>query len=137
MSIKHNPAPNATLYVTADYSRFTVPGANRGLNPAKHANLKNSMLKYGFLPCCPLAVMERGGKLIAKAGQHRLAIAEELGLPVYYVIVQQDFDLAEEAATNVPWSHGDYLHYHERGGNDAYRILMEFCGRHDLTVSVG
>jgi ParB-like chromosome segregation protein Spo0J len=61
-------------------------GENRPLDIKKHKKLMESMKKYGFLEVFPVVVTRNGGdKLIVKDGQHRIAIAEALGLPVYYV----------------------------------------------------
>ena len=46
------------------------------------------MAEHGFVPFFPLFCRREGGKIIVVDGQARLALAEEMELPVYYVIAK-------------------------------------------------
>lgn len=123
------------LSVTKNYRLFTRAAGNRPLDLARHKKLHLSMKRYGFLPCFPLGCFydsERG--LIVKDGQHRLAKAEELGLPVYYVVIDVDFDVAEVNDTPKNWTIRDYAETHAASGIEVYREGLDFAEIHGLPV---
>jgi hypothetical protein len=108
---------------------------NRPLNLKKHSKLADSMKRYGFLRCFPIVVMrDKDGKLIVKDGQHRLAIAEELGLTVYWVEEEVDFDVAVINCAAKVWGIRDYAQKHAANGSKAYQDGLDFADQHSLTV---
>jgi hypothetical protein len=88
---------------TMEYGMFEVTPENRKVrdNEATKA-LRESFLKFGFLPMFPIWVYKNGnGKLKIKAGHHRFKMAQELGLPIYYIIYPNVGSLYDfEHATN-------------------------------------
>ena len=121
---------------TTNYRLFERHSSeNRPLDMKKHRGLLDSMKRYGFLQCFPIVVHENGnGKLIVKDGQHRLMVAETLGLPVHYVEADVDFDIAtvNNAARN--WTLADYAHKHAANGIESYREGIEFAEMHSLPI---
>jgi len=121
---------------TRNYRLFqNNSGENRPLNLKKHKNLQESMKKYGFLECYPIIVFRNGNdQLIVKEGQHRLAIAEALGLPVYYVEDKTDFDVALVNSTPINWELKDYAQKYATNGVKPYQEVLEFAERHILPM---
>src|SRR5262245_22388251 len=99
-----------TIQTTRNYRLFERhEGENRPLNLKKHKKLIESMKRYGFLACFPLVcVRDPDGRLVVKDGQHRLAIAEMLALPVYWIEEAVDFDVAVINCTSKIWALKDY-----------------------------
>lgn len=120
---------------TRNYRLFDNDGENRPLDVATHKNLTQSMRAYGFLPCFPIIVVRDGNKLIVKDGQHRLAIAETLGLPVYYVEVKTSFDIARINNTAKNWIPRDYARKFSTNGVKAYEEGIEFANQHKLALT--
>jgi len=77
----------SVIYSTTDYAMFELNPIRRELHTDR--KLLASMKKYGFLPPCFIHVYraEKGSrKLRVVSGHHRLAYAQQLGLPVYFMI---------------------------------------------------
>lgn len=123
---------------TRNYRLFqTSSGENRPLDIKKHRKLEESMKRYGFLEEFPIIVHRNGGdQLIVKEGQHRLAIAEKLGLPVYYVESKTDFDVAQINTTPINWIPRDYAQKHAANGIKAYEEGLAFADRYALPVGL-
>lgn len=119
------------LYSSRDYSLFTKDPANRDvdLTTPRHKQLFASMSVHGFLPSHPIAVFVNGnGDLEIKRGQHRFAIAQKLGLPVYFVIDSKEiksFDL--ESCGDDPWSHHQVATTYSCQGSLHYTELLDFA----------
>lgn len=127
-----------TISTTKNYRLFNISEENRPLDLQKHGRLKKVMKKYGFLAAFPVVcVRGKDRSLVVKDGQHRLAIAEELGLPVHYVVSDVDFDIAEINCTAKLWSVRDYAEKHAANGVEAYQVGLEFCDSYGLPVSLG
>lgn len=110
---------------------------NRPLTPEKRQRLKDSMKKYGFLKCYPIICFrDSDGKLIVKDGQHRLAIAEELGITVHWVLADTDFDVALVNATVKGWSKRDYAMKYAANGVKAYEEILDLHERHAISVTM-
>lgn len=128
--------PTTKISATKNYRLFERHSEeNRPLDIKKHKKLMESMKLYGFLKCFPIVVVRNNkGQLIVKDGQHRLLIAETLGLPVYFVEETVDFDVAVVNSTSRVWVLRDYAQKHAANGLKAYQEGLEFADRHDLPV---
>jgi hypothetical protein len=123
------------VQMTKDYRVFQADsGENRRRDLNKHKKLVESMKLYGFLQCYPIVVRDTGDKLIVKDGQHRLMIAELLGLPVYYVEETVDFDVALVNSTAKIWVLRDYAQKYAANGIKAYQDGLDFADRHNLPI---
>lgn len=121
---------------TRNYRLFvTSSGENRPLDIKKHRKLEESMKKYGFLEEFPIIVFRNGhDKLVVKEGQHRLAIAEKLGLPVYYIESKTDFDVAEINTTPINWLLRDYAEKYASNGIKSYEEGLAFAEQHKMPI---
>lgn len=108
---------------------------NRPLEVKKHKSLERSMAKYGFLRSFPIVVVrDANGNLTVKDGQHRLAIAEKLGLTVYWVEEEVDFDIAVINCTAKTWATRDYAVRYATAGSEDYQEGLDFSDRHKISV---
>lgn len=123
---------------TTNYRVFSFSNENRPvkLNGAKRKVLRRSMQKYGWLPAYPMMCARIGGKLVVKDGQHRLALAEELGIPVYYVVDNTPIEVEEINNGQTGWVVGDYAGSFAARGNTHYIEVLEFAQKHRLALSV-
>lgn len=122
---------------TRNYRMFqNNSGENRPLDIRKHRKLEASMKLYGFLDCYPIIVYrDDKGLWVVKEGQHRLSLAETLGLPVYYVETAVDFDIALVNNTQKPWALIDYARKHAGNGIKSYQEGLVFMGEYKLPIS--
>lgn len=120
---------------TKNYSLFNQSGENRAIDVKKHKRLRLSMEKYGFLKSFPVVcVRGKNGKLYVKDGQHRLALAELLGLSVWYVEEDTDFDVATVNSTAKVWTLADFAEKYAARGNQAYAQGMAFAKEHGVPL---
>lgn len=122
---------------TKNYRLFQRSNENRCLNLPKHKPLLESMKKYGYIKEYPIICLRNGSNtLYVKDGQHRLAFAEELGLPVWYTVTDLDFDIAMVNNGQSPWVIRDYAEKFASNGLKAYQELIEFSDSHGLSIGV-
>lgn len=124
------------ISTTKNYRLFQRHSSeNRPLDIKRHKRLVESMKQYGFLACFPIVVIrDSNGNLIVKDGQHRLSIAETLGLPVHYVEDDQGFDVAVVNSTAKVWVLGDYARKFAANGSADYQEAIEFSETHTLPI---
>jgi hypothetical protein len=123
------------INVTKNYRLFSRSEENRPLDIDKHRKLEASMKLYGFLACFPIVCFRNADKaLIVKDGQHRLALAESLGLPVFWVEEQTDFDVAKINCTSKVWTLRDYAEKFMQNGIKSYQEGLEFTDIHKLPL---
>lgn len=122
------------IQATKNYRLFTIHiGENRKLDLKKHRRLLESMKLYGFLKEFPIVcTRDAKGNLFVKDGQHRLAIAESLGLTVFWVLASKEWDVAVVNSTAKGWVVRDYAEKHAASGLAAYREGLEFADAHHL-----
>ena len=124
-----------TIQATKNYRLFANSAENRPLDIKKHKKLLDSMKLYGFLRCFPIVVVrDTEGKLRVKDGQHRLAIAEQLGLTVYWVEETTDFDVAVINCTPKTWTLKDFALKHAQNGLKPYQDGIDFADQHNLPI---
>jgi hypothetical protein len=121
---------------TTDYQMFYRGNGNRPLDVGQHGKLQVSMQQYGFLQCFPIVCSrDADGSLVVKDGQHRLAFAELLGLPVYWVEESVPFDVAMVNNGQRPWKLRDYAEFFASHGNQDYRQAINFASAYDIPLS--
>lgn len=125
------------IFQTTDYALFERDRENRQGDIKKHKKLFRSMEKYGFIPDFPIVCVtdKKTGKFRIREGQHRLLVAEALGLPVYYTLADVEFDIAEINCTGVRWNIRDFAERFANNGSHVYRQGLDFADKHRLTVS--
>lgn len=123
---------------TRNYDMFVSDKFNRVITAKDAPRLKRlrfSMEKYGFLPF-PILVRRNGEKLTVIDGQHRLMVAQELGLPVLYIEAgRDDIEISECAAAQSPWNISDYVLSHASQGKKDYQELMSFAAEHSMPLN--
>lgn len=128
-----------TVNISTEYSKFKLSIENRDINLKKNRakKLRESLKSNGWIPSFPMTVRNNGGKLTILDGQHRFSIARELGMPVKYVIIDQDFDISEINNTQDTWKLTDYLSRWQKDGREAYIEIEEFMRIHqNITLSM-
>ena len=124
-----------TVKSTKNYKLFTRSNDNRPTDVKRRKRLLESMQIYGFLPCYPIVCFrDQQGRLVVKDGQHRLTIAAELGLEIWYIIVQVDFDVALVNCTVDKWKPRDYAAVWVEKGKEDYQRGLDFAESHKLPV---
>ena len=124
----------AKIQSTTDYGMFNRLIANRALNKIHLQNLVRSLQIKNLLHLNPIIVNEHYEVI---DGQHRLAAAEKLGLPIYYMkdkgITIADVRLLN---TNVKgWGMADFLETYIAEGRKDYQYLVNFQRKHSLSMS--
>mgnify|MGYP001006399062 CR=1 FL=1 len=123
---------------TRNYSLFISDETNRPITESHKNSLRKltaSMKKYGFLPF-PILVRRVGQKLMVLDGMHRLHVATELKLPVYYVETERDdIRISETAEGQRPWMIGDYVGSFSAQGFKDYAELEAFAKEFDMPAA--
>lgn len=120
---------------TEDYKIFkTIPG-NRGVGDDHVKKLIASIAKKNLLPVNPIIVNE---KMEVVDGQHRLAAAESLKLPISYITCEGATirTVQQLNAHQKQWNLHDYASSYAKQGNNQYINLIEFYQNQDLPVSL-
>lgn len=126
-----------TLRATKDYGLFTHSRDNRPTDLSNRKGLLESMQKYGFLPAYPIhCVRARDGKMEIRDGQHRFAMAQKLGLPVWYVVLADDVSVPEINNTQKAWTPLNYAQCFAAQGNQHYADLIEFAKKYAVPVTL-
>lgn len=122
---------------TTDYRLFRSSIDNRDLDIQKHKKLEKSLKLYGFLRSCPIIVRrDKSGVFIVVDGQHRLAIAERLGIAVWYVEEIVEFDIALLNNAVVKWTFKNYVHNFAKRGHKQYEELLQFADTHQIPLQI-
>lgn len=114
------------IHVTTDYSMFSLLDANRDV--AHKRKIVNSIKKIGLIPV-PIVCNE---KMEVIDGQGRLCACQELGFPVYYIIVP-GLGIEHCIGMNIGhtnWSMLDYIKSYAAQGNQNYSRLLRLMERH-------
>lgn len=124
-----------TLQSTKDYSKFELCQFNRNVEKTK--SLKLSMEKHGYIPAYPMhCERSSGSRLKIKAGHHRFEVAQELGIPVFYVVSNDAATIHELEQATTTWRQKDYLASFAKCGLPDYQIVSEFFERTGISLGV-
>jgi len=116
------------LQSTSNYDLFVPSEFNRDLRSLKA--LKESMKKHGYIAAHPLhCIKGPGGKLIIKAGHHRFETAKSLGIPIWYVVCDDQSEIPELEGTLREWSFKDYITSYARAGSADHLAIIEYTQR--------
>lgn len=124
LSAEENIVPQ--IEVTKDYSAFSFLEANRDVGHKR--KIIKSIQKIGLVPA-PIICNE---KMQVIDGQGRFSACEELGLPVYYIIVP-GLGIDHCVSMNVGqtnWKVIDYIKSYAAQGNQNYSRLLRMMERH-------
>jgi len=124
----------AKIQKTTDYGRFNSLVANRALNPVHVLSIMNSLKIKNLLHLNPI-IINNDWEVID--GQHRLAAAQKLGLPVYF-IQDKNVNISDVRLlnTNVKgWGMADYLYTYIAEGLEDYIYVQKFQKKHNISLS--
>lgn len=119
-----------------DYSRFKFIDTNRALKT--NERLKTSMKVFGWMKSRPMIVNPRFEII---DGQHRLMIARELEIPVYYSVEPTDNRAQDENLmitlnkTQSVWNLSDYIQHHATKGVAFHKEVKAFEEEFRLGIS--
>lgn len=113
---------------------FSRSADNRPSDLKRHKKLLQSMERYGFLKSFPIVVRMEGDTYTVKDGQHRLMIAEKLGLEVWWVEEDVDFDIAVINSTAKTWVLKDYAEKYAESGLADYQEGLDFAKSHGIAL---
>lgn len=119
---------------TKDYDLFKTIGGNRLINQNYVANLTKAIMHKNLLSANPIIVNNHFEVI---DGQHRLEVARNNNLEIYYVVVDNT-DINDVQALNVymrRWTGLDYLQSYISQGKENYKTIQEFMDRYELPVS--
>ena len=130
------------LRVTREYNRFVFDNENRPVDLPGHKKLMESMKKFGFIPAYPVHCTNgTGDRLTIVDGQHRVATAQKLGLPIWYVVCEEHekLSIADINGTQKPWAIKDYAESFASQGMKDYAELLDFSKQYGvpITTAVG
>lgn len=119
---------------TTEYGKFKIIEGNRKLNSTHLKNLSNSILKNNLLESNPIIVTQ---DFEVVDGQHRLEIAKENDLPIYYVVIEQA-DLSDVLLlqTQKLWNTDDFLESNIVRGKKEYELLRDFSKTYKISVAI-
>lgn len=124
------------VFKTTNYGLFKTIKGNRVIDSSHLKKLLASISKRNMLAEHPI-VVNNIYKVID--GQHRLEVAQELQLPIYYTVVDKggldEVIMLNNAQKN--WSLYDYLESFITRENANYITLKEFITQYSLPVTVG
>lgn len=119
---------------TTDYSIFKTLRGNRDIYQPHVKRLRNSILKRNMLDINPIKVNDN---MEVIDGQHRLEVAKELQIPIYYIVIDGDLqDTVQINANNRGWQMYDYLKSFVELGKPDYVTLMEFAQEHRISNAI-
>jgi hypothetical protein len=123
-----------TLQKTKDYSIFKKNKCNRILDTSNLARIRQSILTQNLLELRPIVV---NSDMEVIDGQHRLAVAQELGLEIFYLIdvKAKDENIILLNCNQKSWNASDYLNYYINQGNQEYIRFNQFLEKHHLVIS--
>ena len=123
---------------TLDYGKFDLYPVNRTVDTKSlgFKRLLESMKRHGWLSAYPMhCIQNGGGKLLIKGGHHRFKVAQALGMPVKYVVSNDDADIysLEQAGGRI-WKNKDYLDSFCKQGKPNYLVLKEYMSRTGISL---
>ena len=126
----------ARIPSTKYYDMFDMHYLNRPLREAPL--LEKSMRKYGFLESEAITVKPLpNGKYGIIKGHNRFDYAKRLGLPVFYIVIDTDVDLADlEGSSKQAWSISDFAEARARGGDEACMQLVRWSKDNHIPLGI-
>jgi hypothetical protein len=125
---------NGGIQSTKDYKKFTLVRGNRDIIPGHVAKLTTSILQKNMLAQNPIIVNE---KFEVIDGQHRLEVAKNNDLEVFYIVLPgADFtEIIAFNANNRVWNAMDYINGYASKGMKDYLWLKEFIDNYAISTS--
>lgn len=127
------PKRSKAMKKTTDYDKFKLLKYNRRVDVNHAEMIKKKILISNELHINPIQVTKDFEVI---NGQHRLTAARELGVPIYYEVVDP-FDPSSILHSNYAkaWSTEDYIHYYAQMGNAEHQKIIDLCHKYNLPVT--
>ncbi len=128
-SVPAEEIPSGAVEHTTKYHLFSLLDSNRPVVETHVQKLARQIQENNLLHIRPIDVT---AEFEVVDGQHRLAAAKQLGLPIYYRITEQltKADIASLNTGSKNWVGTDYLHYWAQEGRPAYQKLAAFLAKY-------
>jgi len=121
------------IYETENYNKFNFINVNRKISREHVNHLKKSILTNNMLHAKPIVVDQQ---LNIIDGQHRFIAAKELGVKIYYAIVNgYEEDIISLNANQRSWQTIDYVQYYAKKGINSYINALDLINRYGAGVS--
>ena len=123
------------IYSTKDYLRFSFLDNNRIVKSSHVDMLKKSIKNIDLTKYNPIKV---DANLRIIDGQHRFHACMELGLPIYYVVlngVDAEQAMIIDNQNNKKWEMMDWLRYRANKNGGCYKQLLDFVQQTCTTIS--
>ena len=129
---------NDGIKVTKDYGLFELHEHNRDIRKGNVKEIKKSMRIHGFRKSDAIHVQRTpSGKYKIMRGHHRFVAAKELGMPIFYIVDNIEFDITkEEGKYNTKWTGLEHVKAYAKQGNKEYMFLIDFAEANKIPVSV-
>lgn len=124
------------ILTTTNYDLFKFVEGNRPT--VISTKMKQSMQAVGWIASSPLICNQKHEVL---DGQHRLLVAMELGIPVYYSVevtknrVHDNQIITTLNKNQKMWRLQDWIHHFAENGLKSHRIIRDFEEKHRLGIS--
>jgi hypothetical protein len=107
---------------------------NREVKTKTVLSLKESMVKFGFIPGRPVLITK---EWVIVDGQHRFLAARDLGIEIEFEILEGDYldKMIHLNSTQSNWTLEDYVNSYASQNIDCYRKLLKFKEKYDLNLS--
>lgn len=125
---------DSIIQKTKDYKKFDLIAGNRNLIPGHIAKLTTSILQRNMLPQNPIIVNERFQVI---DGQHRLEVAKNNDLDVFYIVVpgaRLDEIIALNSNNRV-WNNMDYINSYASQGDESFIWLKQFIEDYAISTT--
>lgn len=119
---------------TKDYRKFDLIAGNRTIIPGHVAKLTSSILQKNMLPQNPIIVNERFEVI---DGQHRLEVAKNNELDVFYIVVPgaRVEEVIALNSNNRVWNSMDYINSYASQGNKNFLWLKQFIENYNISTT--
>jgi hypothetical protein len=121
------------LLSTTDYPIFKTITGNRAINKEHIEKIATSIQEKNLLPVRPIVVND---KMEVIDGQHRLAAAELIKVPIYYVVANGlDYeDIASLNSASKNWTTADYVRMYDLQGYPEYKKISDLAKTTGLSL---
>lgn len=111
---------------TTEYAFFKLEKRNRPIDDDHLERLYDAVAAKNLLREFPIVVNQDG---VVLDGQHRLKVAEALGVPIYYIVsdIAVLDDIPKTTAATKRWTISDWLHTWVVDGRQEYIKLAKYC----------
>lgn len=124
----------ATIEKTFNYDLFKKHPLNREIKQSNLKSLIKSFEQINMLAFNPIIV---NPNMEILDGQHRLEVAKQLNLEVYYIVCPVDFkNCIYLLQTQKTWELEDYLEFYVKQNNENYIKLKTFVEKNNLSIDL-